>query len=133
MTPGEQMARRARTLLGTPFRLQGRDPATGLDCVGVVLSCLDAAGRGMAFPATYGLHNSDIAPLLAFAERDDVDPAAGPARPGDVLLVTPGPWQHHLLVALGPASFVHAHAALRSVVETPFPSPWPVLRGWRLS
>lgn len=31
---------RAKTLVGTPFRLQGRDPGHGIDCVGlVVLAC----------------------------------------------------------------------------------------------
>jgi hypothetical protein len=32
------------TLLGTPFRLHGRSPDIGLDCVGVVAACLFEAG-----------------------------------------------------------------------------------------
>lgn len=133
MTAGEQIAAEARSLVDVRFRLHGRDPGTGLDCVGVVLACLAAAGRPLAFPPTYGLRNADISSLLALSEREDVLPGALPCRPGDILLVRPGPAQHHLLVALGPQSFVHAHASLRRVVETPFPSPWPILRHWRLT
>lgn len=130
---GEAIAAHARSLVGRTFRLHGRDPATGLDCVGLVLVCLQAAGRPLAFPATYGLRNSDIATLLALGEREDVAPGTPPMQAGDILLVRPGPVQHHLLVALGAPSFVHAHATLRRVVETPFPSPWPVERHWRLT
>lgn len=32
---------RALSLVGVPFRHQGRDPATGLDCVGVVVRAFD--------------------------------------------------------------------------------------------
>ena len=130
---GEAIAARARALVGSPFRLHGRDPATGLDCVGLVLACLQAAGRPLAVPATYGLRNSDIATLLALAEREDMAAGTPPMQAGDILLVRPGPAQHHLLVALGAASFVHAHATLRRVVETPLPSPWPIERHWRLT
>jgi cell wall-associated NlpC family hydrolase len=137
MTPGERVAAHARSLLGTRFRLHGRDPATGLDCVGLVLECLEAAGRPLAVPASYRLRNTDIASLLQFGERDGVSTADLPLQPGDILLVSPGPAQHHLLVALGPDSFVHAHAALRRVVETPVTHPtrlpWPILRHWRLT
>jgi cell wall-associated NlpC family hydrolase len=137
MTPGERLAAHARSLLGTRFRLHGRDPATGLDCVGLVLDCLAAAGCPLAVPACYRLHNTDIAPFLKLSERHDVSTADLPWQPGDILLVSPGPAQHHLLVALGPDSFVHAHAALRRVVETPVTHPtrlpWPILRHWRLT
>lgn len=133
MTTGERIAQHALDLVGTRFRLHGRDPASGLDCVGLALSCLAEAGRPLAFPAHYGLRNTDISALLALSERVDGIHGAPPYRPGDILLTRPGPAQHHLLVALGPASFVHAHASLRRVVETPFPSPWPILRHWRLT
>ncbi|WP_435418956.1 peptidoglycan endopeptidase [Parerythrobacter aurantius] len=130
---GERIADHARALIGTRFRLHGRDCATGLDCVGVVLACLEAAGRPLSFPAAYGLRNADIAPWLALVEGIEVPCATRPPLGGDILLVRPGPAQHHLLVALGSHSFVHAHASLRRVVETPFPAPWPLLRHWRLT
>lgn len=130
---GAAIAGHARTLVGSRYRLQGRDPHKGLDCVGVVLCCLDAAGRSLAFPATYGLRAPDIAPLLALGEAAGAARVSGRPEPGDILLVRPGPAQHHLIVALGAAGFVHAHASLRRVVETPFPSLWPVLCHWRFT
>lgn len=130
---GARIAAQARSLIGTGFRLQGRDPASGLDCVGLVLACLQAAGRPLAFPASYGLRTLDPAPLIALSKDTAAADAAGPLQPGDILLVRPGAAQHHLLVALDALSFVHAHASLRRVVETPFPSPWPILRHWRLT
>ena len=45
-------------------------------------------------------------------------------------LVRPGPLQLHLMIGTG-AGFVHAHAGLGRVVETPGLSPWPVLGWWR--
>lgn len=133
MTVGDRIAAHARNLVDTGFRLHGRDPSGGVDCVGLVLVCLARAGRPLAFPATYGLRNTDIAPLIALAGRSGGVAATPPLRPGDILLARTGPAQHHLLVALSPSSFVHAHATLRRVVETPFPSPWPILRHWRLT
>ncbi|UIP07143.1 peptidoglycan endopeptidase [Erythrobacter sp. SDW2] len=127
------MAAHARTLIGSRFRLHGRDPATGLDCVGVVAACLKAAGRPIRVPPVYGLRNTDIAPLLGLSERADAKSGALPCQSGDILLVWPGPAQHHLLLAAGPHSFIHAHATLRRVVETPFPAPWPIERHWRLT
>lgn len=130
---GERMAAHARTLIGSRFRLHGRDPVTGFDCLGLVLACLDAAGRPLATLPTYGLRNADIAALLGLSVREDVVTGTFPCQPGDILLVQPGPAQHHLLLAAGPRSFIHAHASLRCVVETPFPSPWPIQRHWRLA
>ena len=52
------------------------------------------------------------------------DPAAG-----DLVLLKSGPAQCHLAVMTA-AGFVHAHAGVGRVVETPGPSPWPVLAIW---
>lgn len=131
--PGDAMAACARRCIGSPYRLHGRAPDTGFDCVGLVLACLAAAGRRIDLAACYGLRNADVTALLDLADSTMPGPAGGPVAAGDVLLAMPGPAQHHLLVALDSASFVHAHASLRRVVETPFPSPWPILRHWRLT
>lgn len=132
MTP-DAFAANAAALEGAPFRLGGRDPRTGIDCVGLV-----ACARGsmtapvVEAPSGYGLRNSAIAPHLRFAERAGFVPAAGPDARGDMILVSPGPAQHHLLVALAANHFVHAHAGLRRVVIHRGPLPWPVLARWRL-
>lgn len=129
---GRAVAAATEASIGSRFRLHGRDPATGLDCVGLVENCLAAAGLKLSLPSTYGLRNVDISALLAVGECMDATDVRGPVEPGDIVLVQPGPAQHHLLVATGPDTCVHAHAGLRRVVASPLPTQWPVLRHWRL-
>lgn len=129
---GEALARAALALVGTRFRLHGRDPQTGLDCIGLVAASLAAIGHAVRAPARYGLRNSDITDALAFAAAAGMVETIRLIAPGDVLLAVPGPLQHHLLVA-GPAgNLIHAHAGLRRVVATPGPPAWPIVRRWRL-
>lgn len=128
MTP-DRFAAAAEALAGAPFRLGGRDPAMGLDCVGLVACALDGADA----PAGYALRNSDLTRHLAFATRAGFAPASGAIARGDLILAVPGPAQHHLLVALAPARFVHAHAGLRRAAIHHGALPWPVLAHWRLS
>lgn len=129
---GEDLARAAEELAGVPFRLHGRDPATGLDCVGVVAAAFAACGRRPRKPHGYGLRNRAVDGWLALAEDAGLVNAQGGQRPGDVVLVRPGPGQHHLLVVLAGDRFVHAHAGLRRVVIQPGPLSWPIERRWRL-
>ena len=116
----------ARALIGTPFRLHGRDAATGLDCVGLVAL---AYGRTDGIPTGYSLRggNADtftsMIGILGLARR------RGPLRPGDVLLMRAGPVQFHLGLWTG-ESLIHADATLRRVVELPRPLPWPVIGAW---
>ena len=128
MTP-DQFAAAAEALLGAPFRLGGRDPATGIDCVGLVACALG----GVEAPMGYALRNSDIAAHLAFAVRAGFTVAAGPVARGDLILAVPGPAQHHLLIALGTHRCVHAHAGLRRVALHVGPLPWPEAARWRLA
>ena len=130
---GGALAAAATSLEGTRFRLHGRDPATGLDCIGLVGASLALCGKQVRFPQGYRLRNRSIDAWLGFAEANALYPATGAVKRGDILLTRPGPAQHHLLVALGQDRFVHAHAGLRRVVAQHFaPSPSP-LAHWRLS
>ena len=56
---------RARGALGARFRLGGRDPAFGLDCVGVVAWAHELAD----VPADYGLRGGDAARAATSALR----------------------------------------------------------------
>lgn len=126
MTHGERVAAGARALVGCRFRLQGRDPDTGLDCVGVAAAALASAGREGAVPGGY--------PLRCGAWRGtapgDLLPADG-ERAGDILLCRVAASQLHVVVRTA-AGFVHADAALRRVVERPGAPPWPMVRAWRV-
>ncbi|WJY19455.1 NlpC/P60 family protein [Alteriqipengyuania flavescens] len=130
--PGLRLAEAAIGLVGTPFRLGGRDQATGLDCVGLVAESLLRAGFPVAAPHGYALRNLSIARWLPFAGKAGLRVAVGPILAGDVALCRPGPGQHHLLIHVAGDRFVHAHAALRQTVLTPGPVPWPVEARWRL-
>lgn len=128
---GAAIAQAAQMLLGTPFRLHGRDPELGVDCVGLVAAALDRARINAPTPSRYALRNVAIDDALGFAARAGLVEAGGPIRPGDIVLAKPGPAQQHLLIAVDGPSFIHAHAGLRRVVSTPAPLPWPILRHWR--
>lgn len=131
--PGAALAVAAERLVGVPFRLHGRDPERGLDCVGLVAAALAATGRVVRAPTGYRLRPGCIDGFLEAAERSGLIDAEGPAAPGDVLLVRAGPAQPHLVVAASWGDFVHAHAGLGRVVLTPPPLGWPVERRWRLA
>jgi murein DD-endopeptidase / murein LD-carboxypeptidase len=114
-----------RDLIGAPFRLHGRDLATGLDCVGV--AALVFGVRDV--PRGYLVRTADGARVAALIDgaglrRVKRDPVAG-----DLVLLKSGPAQCHLVV-MTEAGFVHADAGIGRVVETPWPPPWPVIAVW---
>jgi lipoprotein Spr len=126
---GLDMAARARALVGTAFRPQGRDFRYGLDCVGTA-----AAAAGVPAGAVrrdYALRGQRLAEieheLCEFGWRPV---PGGRTAPGDVIVCRTGPAQFHLVVSTG-SGFVHADAGMRRVVERPWPLPWPVEGVWR--
>ncbi|WP_375245428.1 hypothetical protein, partial [Qipengyuania pacifica] len=98
---GDALAQAAQNLIGSPFRLHGRNRETGLDCIGVVGAALADCGRPVRWPEGYRLRNSGIARWMQFAGMNGLQSCTGEVRRGDVLLTRPGPAQHHLLIALG--------------------------------
>lgn len=125
---GAELALAAEALVGCAFRLHGRDPATGLDCVGLL-----AAALGRPLPGGYRLRMRALPDLSGVAEGCGFVAAAGGIESGDVLIVRIGPCQFHLLIAASPARFIHAHAGLRRVVPWDAPLDWPVVHHWRLA
>jgi cell wall-associated NlpC family hydrolase len=130
---GEALAAAAAALVGSRYRRHGRDPATGLDCVGVLAAALAAIGRPARLPHDYPLRSRVRPDFAEWAGGCGLAAARGPARAGDVLIACPGPCQLHVIIALGRGDLVHAHAGLRRVVRMPGPLAWPVLSAWRLS
>lgn len=129
---GAELAEAAEQLIGTPYRLHGRDPTTGLDCAGLLAAAMTLLGRTIALPTGYGLRLSDLARWLPDPARYGLAPAARPVRPGDVALFQPGPGQYHLAIAASDgASWIHAHARLRRVVRDPGPPAGAILHHWR--
>ncbi|MBV8971631.1 MAG: peptidoglycan endopeptidase [Sphingomonadaceae bacterium] len=119
----------ARGCLGTRFRLQGRVPGTGLDCVGVALVAAAAAGCRPRVP-TYGLGGDNEARLDAAIAAIGATPVAD-AEPGDILVLAPRRHRRHLAVVTW-GGIVHAHAGLGRVVEGPADPAWSLVAAWRL-
>lgn len=128
-----ELAAKALTLVGTPFRLHGRDPATGLDCVGVLAAALKTCGTAPHLPNGYVLRNRKLPELDKYVVGNGLVTASGPVIAGDVVLVRAGPCQFHLLIAVGSDHFVHAHAGLRRVICGELAADWPILRHWRMA
>lgn len=129
MDIADRIAAEALALVGTPFRLRGRDPRVGLDCVGLALLALARAGVPVSEPPPYQLRGTSRDRAEAVLRRGGLVPVAH-ERSGDLLLVESGPMQLHLMIRAGEAH-VHAHAGLGRVVAMPLPALWPVTGIWR--
>lgn len=131
---GAALAAAAERLVGTRFRLHGRDPAHGLDCVGLVAASLAEIGRPVVAPIRYRMRQHSIDGFLGAAAACGLTDAVGATEPGDVLVVRVGPAQHHLVIAATAGGYVHAHAGLGHVALTPAARlSWPVEHRWRLA
>lgn len=122
------IVKRARALVGTPFRAQGRDPARGLDCVGVIVAAFRLPAEEVR--RDYRLGGHDEAELEAELGRWFVKHRRAP-KPGEVVLYGLTPRQSHLAVHCG-ESIVHADARLRKVVERPGSPPWRMVGTFRI-
>jgi hypothetical protein len=120
-------ADRARALVGTRFRAQGRG-GEGLDCVGVILRTFDLdADTSRRSYRLRGDHHAELeAGLLSEFRRV----ALTRVRPGDVMLMRVADDQLHVGVRTRDG-FVHAHAGFGRVVETPGMPEWPLVSAFR--
>jgi cell wall-associated NlpC family hydrolase len=99
--PGTAVVDSALTLLGVAYRYGGDDPATGLDCSGLVQHVF--AQQGVLMPRT-------VEEQYRVGERI----GRGDLQAGDLIFFTTiGPGATHVGIALGPSqpgAFVHAPA-----------------------
>ena len=127
---GEAAAARARALVGSRFRPQGRRREHGLDCLGLVAAAAELPIELM--PTGYAMRSEVSEDMLSLTLDGRVEKISiADAGEGDVLLVQAGPGQHHFLILLKDG-FVHADARLGRVVETPGAVAWPVVAAWRI-
>lgn len=122
---GKVHVERARALLGTRFRPQGRG-AEGVDCVGLILIAFgiapDAVRRNYMLR---GAHLDELQEVILRFFRK-----VRHARLGDLLLLAPSADQYHLAIHSG-EGHIHADAGLRRVVETPGAPRWPIVGIYR--
>lgn len=121
----------ARTMVGVRFRLQGFDPATGLDCAGLIWAAYAAAGRTLIRPRGYPMRGWAGPQIETGLRTAGFGPVQRSAHDGDIALIVYPAGQFHLAI-LGRASLVHAHAGLRKVVETPLDGTLHDAARWRL-
>ena len=131
VTPA-RLARAAKDLIGTRFRLHGRDPATGLDCIGLLVAAMARGGQPIAVPTGYPLRLRDLTQWLPDPAACGFAEACKPFRAGDVVMIQPGPAQFHLAIADRALGWIHAHAGLRRVVREAALPAGTITAHWRL-
>ena len=121
-------ADRALALVGTPFRAQGREPRTGLDCAGVAICAF--AQPPEQFRRDYRLRGNHRDALHAALQAHFRRVPRSQCRGGDLMLLRVAADQLHLAIRT-PVGFVHADAGIGHVVETPGIPRWPLLAVYR--
>ncbi len=128
----------ARNEIGTPFRWQGRESGTGLDCSGLVSSSFRNAGSPLADKVDYAPF-SDYSDMMGEYLRKSFSVALGPS-PGAVVafwLRRPGKIRHLGIITEqinGVWHFVHTYEMLKAAIEEPLEHGWlkRVESFWRL-
>lgn len=102
-----KMRERAAELVGVPFKLLGRNPAEGLDCVGCLLEVYRAAGVELPDVDPLGIH--DAPERAALWQCFDPCPSSRHGMPGDVALWPVDDdgsrWSSHVGVVFGSQLF----------------------------
>lgn len=87
MITREDIVREARALIGTKFRHQGRDPETGIDCLGLLVCVARALGHEPTSDFTNYPRRPDPQKLLAGLRGELTEIAIDEARDGDVVMI----------------------------------------------
>jgi cell wall-associated NlpC family hydrolase len=105
---GTDVVADAKKYLGVPYRWGGTNPATGLDCSGLVQRVMK--DLGVTMPRTVAQQRNVGQPVDSIAD----------AKPGDLLVFG----SHHIGIYLGQGKMLHAphtgdHVRVSDVYETP--------------
>ena len=133
----------ARSFAGVPFRHRGRSER-GVDCLGLVVCAMQAAGREMADRPAYGRDPTGDLGAMQLAARahfgEPIYRAGGDLsvlRPGDVVLMRWHQQPNHVAIVTDYPSdglaLIHSLVSLGRVVEHRLADPWPrrILEAYR--
>lgn len=122
----EDIQREARQLIGAEWVHQGRDPATGIDCIGVVSWVAERLGVPFDDRTDYDREPDGMLLVDEFRERM-IEIKKEEAREGDILILRTAGTRlpHHVaILAKGDMEFMLIHsiqmAASRKTVEEPY-------------
>ncbi|MDE1901659.1 MAG: C40 family peptidase [Alphaproteobacteria bacterium] len=118
----ERMTAAARACLNTPFHHQGRAPGAGLDCIGLVVIALRAAGKDVQDRNDYGRRPDGFS--LVEALHAHGAEAVGAIMAGDILLFRYDGQPQHVALATSADTMIHAFAPAGKVVETSIGIYW---------
>ena len=121
-------AERARALVGTRFRAQGRNPSIGLDCAGLAIAAFDL--EPTRYRRDYRLRGEHRRELEAALRGGFRRVGRQQIRPGDIMVLSVASDQLHLGIK-SDAGFIHADARLGRVVETPGDPCWTLIAVYR--
>ncbi|MBV8061589.1 MAG: C40 family peptidase [Alphaproteobacteria bacterium] len=106
----------ARGCIGTPFHHQGRQAQVGLDCIGLVVVALRAAGIAVQDRQDYGRRPDGQALERALLQHGAV--RVDTITAGCVLLFRYDRQPQHVALATSDATMIHSFAPASEVVET---------------
>jgi NlpC/P60 family putative phage cell wall peptidase len=112
----------ARRCLGTPFHHQGRKPGTGIDCIGLIVVALRAAGKTVHDRTDYGRRPDGKSLTAALISHGAVPETKIEA--GDVLLFRYDNQPQHAALATDADRMIHSFAPAGKVVETNIGAYW---------
>jgi len=112
----------ARACIGTPFHHQGRVPGVGLDCIGLVVAALKAAGVSVRDRTDYARRPDGKSLVAALEDHGAV--RADTIRAGDVLVFRYDRQPQHVALATSDVTMIHSFAPSGNVVETSLGAYW---------
>ncbi|MDR3425299.1 MAG: NlpC/P60 family protein [Alphaproteobacteria bacterium] len=112
----------ARGCKNTPFHHQGRRVGVGLDCIGLVIVALKAAGVPVRDRSDYGRRPDGKSLIAALQDHGAV--RVDDIQAGDILLFRYDGQPQHVALATSDSTMIHSFAPANRVVETSMGDYW---------